>query len=33
MGHEAGQDLTEALTISSHGDSVVASMKLVGTLV
>jgi len=33
MGHEAGQDLTEAMAISSHGNSVVASMKLVGTLI
>ncbi len=30
--HDAGKDLTEALASSSHGDSVIESMKLVGIL-
>ncbi len=30
--HDAGKDLTGALASSSHGDSVVENMKLVGIL-
>jgi predicted heme/steroid binding protein len=31
--HDAGKDLTEGLYASSHGDSIIESMKLIGTLV
>lgn len=31
--HDAGKDLTEGMAASSHGDSVLESMKLVGVLV
>ncbi len=30
--HDAGRDLTEGMAASSHGDSVLESMKLVGVL-
>ncbi len=31
--HDAGKDLTEGMAASSHGESVLESMKLVGVLV
>ncbi len=31
--HDAGKDLTEGMIASSHGESVLESMKLVGVLV
>jgi predicted heme/steroid binding protein len=32
LGHEAGQDLTEALDIAPHGDESLEKMKIVGVL-
>ena len=33
LGHEAGQDLTDAMDIAPHGDEILAKMKIVGVLV
>ena len=32
LGHEAGQDLTEAIDIAPHGDEILEKMKIVGVL-
>ena len=33
LGHEAGQDLTDAMDIAPHGDEILSKMKIVGVLV
>ena len=32
LGHEAGQDLTDAMEIAPHGEEALAKMKVIGVL-
>jgi predicted heme/steroid binding protein len=33
LGHEAGQDLTDAIEIAPHGDEILTKIKIIGVLV